>query len=91
MSLTISAELLAKTTCEPLAYERKRGLSWNERECYVNVGQLSDADLEDIKKRGGTGPVNNPNKMAQYAVDRIREQSRIISATSVRSGKVNCA
>ena len=49
MSLTISAELLAKTTCEPLAYERKRGLSWNERECYVNVGQLSDADLEDIK------------------------------------------
>ncbi len=50
MSMTISAPLLAATTCEPLAHERKRGLSWNERECYVNAGQLSDDDLADIKR-----------------------------------------
>jgi hypothetical protein len=34
--------------------------------------------LEDIAKKGGSGPVNNPYKLAKYVVDRMREQSRIM-------------
>ena len=34
--------------------------------------------LEEIAKKGGTGPVNNPFKLAKYVVDRMREQSRIM-------------
>ena len=34
--------------------------------------------LEEIAKKGGSGPVNNPYKLAKYVVDRMREQSRIM-------------
>jgi hypothetical protein len=46
-----------------------------------HTGQMSAellADLEEIKRKGGTGPVNNPYKLAEYVVDRMREQSEII-------------
>ncbi|MCI0699761.1 MAG: hypothetical protein L0241_01575 [Planctomycetia bacterium] len=46
-----------------------------------HTGQMSGellAELEEIKKKGGTGPVNNPYKLAEYVVDRMREQSQII-------------
>src|SRR5437764_13522882 len=46
-----------------------------------HAGQMSadghDA-YEDIARRGGSGPVNNPYKLAKYVVDRMREQSRIM-------------
>jgi hypothetical protein len=46
-----------------------------------HTGQMSpevlDA-LEEIAKKGGSGPVNNPYKLAKYVVDRMREQSRIM-------------
>ncbi|AMV24875.1 hypothetical protein VT84_10790 [Gemmata sp. SH-PL17] len=44
-------------------------------------GQMSPEvldELEDITKKQGTGPVNNPYKLAKYVVDRMREQSRIM-------------
>jgi hypothetical protein len=47
-----------------------------------HTGPMSDdvqKSLEDIAKRGGTaGPVNNPYKLAKYAIDRMRDQSRIM-------------
>ncbi len=47
----------------------------------LHTGQMApevlDA-LEEIAKKGGSGPVNNPYKLAKYVVDRMREQSRIM-------------
>jgi hypothetical protein len=46
-----------------------------------HAGQMSAellADLDDIAKKGGSGPVNNPHKLAEYVIARMREQSRII-------------
>jgi cellulose synthase operon protein C len=44
-------------------------------------GQLSAEVLvarEQITATGGTGPINNPYKLAAYVIDRFREQSRIV-------------
>ena len=35
-------------------------------------------ELEDIHKRGSTGPTNNPLKLAFYAISRMKEQSQIL-------------
>jgi hypothetical protein len=35
-------------------------------------------DLDDITKSGGSGGVNNPFKMAQYVIARMREQSHLL-------------
>ena len=46
-----------------------------------HTGQMAPEvldELEEIAKKGGTGPVNNPYKLAKYAVDRMRDQSRIM-------------
>lgn len=46
-----------------------------------HTGQMSSEvldNLEEIAKKGGTGPVNNPYKLAKYVVDRMRDQSRIM-------------
>jgi hypothetical protein len=42
------------------------------------VDQVLAGKLEDIAKKGLAGPVNNPWKLAKYAVDRMRDQSRIM-------------
>ncbi|MCI0702133.1 MAG: hypothetical protein L0241_13705, partial [Planctomycetia bacterium] len=47
----------------------------------LHVGLLSAevlADRKELAKRAGVGPVNNPYKLAEYAVDRLREQLSII-------------
>ncbi|MCI0701087.1 MAG: hypothetical protein L0241_08390, partial [Planctomycetia bacterium] len=36
------------------------------------------ADLEQIKTKGGSGPVNNPYKLAHFIIDKFRNQSRIV-------------
>jgi hypothetical protein len=46
-----------------------------------HTGQMAPEvldSLEEIAKKGGSGPVNNPYKLAKYVVDRMREQSRIM-------------
>jgi len=46
-----------------------------------HTGQMAPEvldELENIAKKGGSGPVNNPYKLAKYVVDRMREQSRIM-------------
>jgi hypothetical protein len=46
-----------------------------------HAGQLSAEvieTLEEIKRKGGSGPVNNPYKLAEYAIGRMREQSQIL-------------
>jgi len=46
-----------------------------------HTGQLSPelvAELEDIHKRSGTGPANNPLKLAHYVIARMRDQSHIL-------------
>ncbi len=46
-----------------------------------HAGQLSEdvlRELEDIHKRSGSEPVNNPYKLAHYVISRIREQSDIL-------------
>ncbi len=47
----------------------------------AHTGQMAPEvldSLEEIAKKGGSGPVNNPYKLAKYVVDRMREQSRIM-------------
>ncbi len=44
-------------------------------------GQLSPellTELDDIHKRSGTGPANNPYKLAHYVISRMRDQSHIL-------------
>jgi hypothetical protein len=46
-----------------------------------HAGQMSAdllGDLDEIAKKGGSGPVNNPYKLAEYVIARMREQSRIM-------------
>jgi hypothetical protein len=46
-----------------------------------HAGQMSAElfeALDEIGKKGGAGPVNNPYKLAEYAIVRMREQSRIM-------------
>src|SRR5207237_8575780 len=46
-----------------------------------HAGQMSAellGDLDEIARKGGSGPVNNPYKLAEYVIARMREQSRII-------------
>jgi hypothetical protein len=46
-----------------------------------HAGQMSAellADLDEIARKGGSGPVNNPYKLAEYVIARMREQSRIM-------------
>lgn len=46
-----------------------------------HTGQMAPEvldELENIAKKGGSGPVNNPYKLAKYVVDRMREQSKIM-------------
>jgi hypothetical protein len=46
-----------------------------------HAGQLADdvlAELDEIYKKGGNGPANNPYKLANYVISRLRDQSRIL-------------
>ncbi len=46
-----------------------------------HTGQLSSElvdELDDIHKRSGTGPANNPLKLAHYVIERMRDQSHIL-------------
>jgi hypothetical protein len=41
------------------------------------ANEVRDA-LEDIAKRSGSGPVNNPYNLAKYSIDRMRKESWIL-------------
>jgi hypothetical protein len=46
-----------------------------------HTGQLSHElleELDDIHKRSGSGPANNPLKLAHYVISRMRDQSHIL-------------
>jgi hypothetical protein len=46
-----------------------------------HAGQLSEevlAELEDIHKRSGSGPANNPYKLAHYVISRMRDRSQVL-------------